>query len=60
MERNDSAVAERPTGTPKPFLMAMVLASGRILISPIRHGFKPLRIDYRTGDVWPDNESAVE
>ncbi|MCE2501733.1 MAG: hypothetical protein J4G13_12870 [Dehalococcoidia bacterium] len=60
MERNDSAVAERPRGTVKHPAVAMALASGRILFFALRHGPKPLMVDYRTGDVWLYDESASE
>ena len=56
MEHNDSAVAERPTGTPKHPVVAMVLASTRIVFLSLRHGAKPIRVNYRTGDVWIDSE----
>ena len=57
MERNDSAVAERPMGTPKHPVVAMALASGRIFLFSLKHGAKPMRIDYRTGDVWLDSDT---
>ena len=60
MERNDSAVAGRPMGTVKHPLVAMALASVRILLFSLRHGAKPMRVDYRTGDVWLDTESAAK
>ena len=60
MERNDSVVAERPMGTAKHPLVAMALASGRILLFSLRHGAKPMRVDYRTGDVWLDSEPAAK
>ncbi len=59
MERNDSVIMERPMGSVKHPLVAFGLASGRILIFPIKHGFKPARVDYRTGDVWPDREKSA-
>ena len=59
MERDDSAVTERPTGTVKHPVVAMALASGRILIYSLRHGGKPLRVNYRTGDVQVDGDSAT-
>jgi len=37
---------------------ALALASGRILFFALRHGPKPLMVDYRTGDVWLYDESA--
>ena len=58
MERSDSAVAERPMGTAKHPVLAMALASVRILLFSLKHGAKPIRVDYRTGDVWLDRESA--
>ncbi len=59
MELNDPTLKDRPMSSVKHPLIAFGLASGRILLFPIKHGFKPARIDYRTGDVWPDNEPAV-
>ena len=56
MERNDAAVAERPMGTPKHPVVAFALASGRIVLLSLRHGAKPIKVDYRTGDVWLDSE----
>ena len=56
MERNDTAVDERPMGTTKHPLVAMVLASARIVLLSLRHGAKPIKVDYRTGDVWIDSE----
>ena len=56
MERNDAAVAKRPMGTVKHPLMAMALASGRIVLLSLRHGAKPIKVDYRTGDVWIGSE----
>lgn len=56
MERNDAAVAERPMGTIKHPLVAMALASARIVLMSLRHGAKPIKVDYRTGDVWIDSE----
>ena len=60
MERNDSAVAERPMGTAKHPVVAMALASGRILIYSVWHGGKPMRVNYRTGDVQVGGDSATE
>ena len=37
---------------------SLALASGRILFFALRHGPKPLMVDYRTGDVWLYDESA--
>ena len=56
MERNDSTVAERPMGAAKHPLVALALASGRIVLLSLRHGAKPIKVDYRTGDVWLDSE----
>ncbi len=56
MERRDSAIAERPMGTNKNPVLAMALASGRIVLLSLRHGAKPIKVDYRTGDVWLDGE----
>ena len=55
MERKDSAVANRPMGTIKHPLIAMALASGRIVLFSLRHIAKPMKVDYRTGDVWLDS-----
>ena len=60
MERYDSAIAERPMGTIKHPVVAMALAAARILFFSLRHAAKPIRVDYRTGDVWLDSESAVK
>ena len=60
MELDDSGVRERPTGTAKNPILAMVLASGRILIYSVKSGGKPLRVNYRTGDVRVDDGSATE
>ena len=60
MERNDSAVAERPTNTPKNPVLAMALASGRILIYSLKHGGKLMRVNYRTGDVRVDGGSPIK
>lgn len=59
MERNELPVTERPMGTAKHPLVAMALVSGRILLFSLKHGAKPMRVDYRTGDVWLDSESAA-
>ena len=45
----------RPKGTVKHPLVALPLASGRIVLFALRHGAKPMRVDYRTGDVWLDS-----
>ena len=58
MELDDSGVRERPTGTAKNPILAMVLASIRILLYSLRYGGKPLRVNYRTGSVRVDRESA--
>lgn len=59
MERNDSAISERPTGAAKKPIVALALASVRILIYSLKHGGKPLRVNYRTGDVQVDSGSAT-
>ena len=56
MERNDSVVAERPMGTTRHPLVAFALASARIVLLSLRHGAKPIKVNYRTGDVWIDSE----
>ena len=55
MKHSDSAIAERPMGTVKHPMVAIALASGRIGIFSLRHFAKPMRVDYRTGDVWLDS-----
>ena len=59
MKHNDSTIAERPAerpaGTVKHPLVAITLASGRIVFFSLRHPAKPMRVDYRTGDVWLDS-----
>ena len=57
MERNDSLTVERPTGSVKRPLVAFLLASTRIVYLSVRHA-KPMRVDYRTGDVWLESESS--
>ena len=57
MDRNDTNVAERPRGTIKHPAVAIALASGRVLYFALRHGPKPLMVDYKTGDVWLYNGS---
>ena len=47
--------AKRLKGNAKHPLVALPLASGRIMLLALRHGAKPLRVDYRTGDVWLDS-----
>ena len=59
MEHRGSGAMDRPMGSVKHPLIAFALASGRILLFPIKHGFTPARVDYRTGDVWPDREKSV-
>ena len=51
MERNHSSVRERPADNTKHPLVALALASVRILLYSLRHGGKPLRVNYRTGEV---------
>ncbi len=58
-ERNDSAIVERPMGSIKPPLVAFGLASARIIFHAFRHPGKPARVDYSTGDVWPDRERSA-
>lgn len=60
MEREDSTVQECPEEDSKNPWVAMALASVRILIYSLRHGGKPLRVNYRTGEVWVDSGSATE
>ena len=59
MKRNDSGVMDRPMGSVKHPLIAFALASARILLFPIKHGFKPALVDYQTGDVWPDRAKST-
>ena len=54
MKHSDSAIAERPKGTVKHPAVAIAVASGRIVLFSLRHPAKPMRVDYRTGDVWLD------
>ena len=58
MERDESGVGERTMGTARNPLLAMALVSIRILLYSLRHGGKPLRVNYRTGSVRVDRESA--
>ena len=58
MERNDTATIERPMGSIKHPLVAFGLASARIVFHAFRHGPKPARVDYGTGDVWLDREKS--
>ena len=60
MERKDSTGSEHPEEDSKHPILAMALASVRILIYSLRHGGKPLRVNYRTGKVWVDSGSATE
>ena len=60
MERNDSAIAERPMGTVKHPAVAIALASGRIVLFSLRHFAKPMKVDYRTGDVWLDRAAGTQ
>ena len=59
MERNDAAVTERQPGTTKHPLVAMALASARIVLLSLRHGGKPIKVNYRTGQVRIDDGSAT-
>ena len=59
MEHSDLGTMNRPMGSVKHPLIAFGLASGRILLFPIKHGFKPALVDYQTGDVWPDREKST-
>ena len=59
MERNDSVTMERPMGSTKHPLVAFSLASARIVFHAFRHGAKPARVDYNTGDVWLDREKSA-
>ena len=36
-------------------MVAIVLASVRIVFFSLRHPGKPMQVDYRTGDVWLDS-----
>ena len=40
-------------------LVAIPLASARIVFFALRHGAKPMRVDYRTGDVWLDIDTEA-
>ena len=55
VKHSGSAKRLRPKGTVKHPLVALPLASGRIVLFALRHGAKPMRVDYRTGDVWLDS-----
>ena len=59
MERNHSDVRERPADNAKHPVVAFALASVRILLYSIRHGGKPLRVNYRTGKVRVDVDAAT-
>ena len=59
MERNHSSVRERPADNTKRPVVAFALASVRILLYSIRHGGKPLLVDYSTGEVRVDVGSAT-
>jgi hypothetical protein len=60
MERKDSTVSEHPEGDSKHPILAMALASVRILIYSVKSGGKPLRVNYRTGKVRIDSGSATD
>ena len=53
-ERIDVPNIERPRGSEKHPFVAWLLASARMIIFSFRHFGKPMRVDYRTGDVWLD------
>ena len=53
-EPTEAPIAARPWGSVKHPFVAWLLASARILFFASRHIGKPLRVDYRTGDVWLD------
>ena len=59
MERIDPATGDRPMGSVKHPLVAFGLASARIVLHAFRHGAKPARVDYSTGDVWLDREKSA-
>ena len=59
MEHNDTATIERARGSIKHPLVAFGLASARIVFHAFRHGTKPARVDYSTGDVWLDREKSA-
>ena len=44
----------RPRGSVKHPFIAWLLASARMIVFSFRHFGKPMRVDYRTGDVWQD------
>ena len=50
----ETQVRDRPRGSVKHPFVAWLLASARILFFAFRHIGKPMRVDYRTGDVWLD------
>lgn len=45
---------DRPRGSVKHPFIAWLLASARMIVFSFRHFGKPMRVDYRTGDVWQD------
>ncbi len=47
---------DRPRGSVKHPFVAWLLASARMIVFSFRHFGKPMRVDYRTGDVWQDRE----
>lgn len=51
---NDGRVIVRPRGSVKHPFIAWLLASARMIVFSFRHIGKPMRVDYRTGDVWQD------
>ena len=59
MEHKHSAVRARPVDTAKRTVVAFALASVRILLYSVRHGGKPLRVNYRTGEVRVEVGSAT-
>ena len=50
----DSRGNPRPMGSVKHPFIAWLLASARMIVFSFRHFGKPMRVDYRTGDVWED------
>ena len=55
-EQIDAPVSDRPRGSVKHPFVEWLLASARMIIFSFRHFGKPMRVDYRTGDVWLDSE----
>ena len=53
-EGSDRSSTDRPMGSVKHPFVAWLLASARMVAFSLRHFAKPMRVDYRTGDVWLD------